>query len=169
MGAKDEHVRRHRSCTWRLAARPAPTSTTATGIRGCTDCPAAQQQLIAIWRADRRSLPRRADRAGLRPAQRADPAFSAGAAVQQPAWSRCIEAHGGGDSRGGYGITCDPGRRAVGHNFSVFGPPFDKNVMYTFHKYWTATGRAVVIKRVSGFPRQVSCADLAGRIGREQG
>jgi endoglucanase len=21
-------------------------------------------------------------------------------------------------------------------NFSVFGPPFDKNVMYTFHKYW---------------------------------
>ena len=22
-------------------------------------------------------------------------------------------------------------------NFSVFGPPFDKGVMYTFHKYWT--------------------------------
>jgi len=22
-------------------------------------------------------------------------------------------------------------------NFSVFGPPFDSNVMYTFHKYWT--------------------------------
>ncbi len=21
-------------------------------------------------------------------------------------------------------------------NFSVFGPPFDKNIMYTFHKYW---------------------------------
>jgi Cellulase (glycosyl hydrolase family 5) len=23
-------------------------------------------------------------------------------------------------------------------NFSVFGPPFDQNVMYTFHKYWVA-------------------------------
>jgi hypothetical protein len=22
-------------------------------------------------------------------------------------------------------------------NFSIFGPPFDKNVMYTFHKYWS--------------------------------
>jgi endoglucanase len=23
-------------------------------------------------------------------------------------------------------------------NFKVFGPPFDRNAMYTFHKYWTA-------------------------------
>jgi endoglucanase len=29
-------------------------------------------------------------------------------------------------------------------NFDVFGPPFDKNVMYTFHKYWTAPTEAVI-------------------------
>ncbi len=29
-------------------------------------------------------------------------------------------------------------------NFKVFGPPFDKNVMYTFHKYWTATDVSVI-------------------------
>jgi endoglucanase len=29
-------------------------------------------------------------------------------------------------------------------NFKVFGPPFDTNVMYTFHKYWTAPDVSVV-------------------------
>ncbi|HUX44998.1 MAG TPA: glycoside hydrolase family 5 protein [Terracidiphilus sp.] len=29
-------------------------------------------------------------------------------------------------------------------NFAVFGPPFDKNVMYTFHKYWTPPTQAVI-------------------------
>ena len=29
-------------------------------------------------------------------------------------------------------------------NFKVFGPPFDKNVMYTFHKYWTAPTEDVI-------------------------
>jgi aryl-phospho-beta-D-glucosidase BglC (GH1 family) len=29
-------------------------------------------------------------------------------------------------------------------NFNVFGPPFDRNVMYTFHKYWTATDASVI-------------------------
>jgi hypothetical protein len=29
-------------------------------------------------------------------------------------------------------------------NFNVFGPPFDKNVMYTFHKYWTPPTEAVI-------------------------
>ena len=29
-------------------------------------------------------------------------------------------------------------------NFNVFGPPFDKNVMYTFHKYWTAPTKEVI-------------------------
>lgn len=29
-------------------------------------------------------------------------------------------------------------------NFKVFGPPFDKNVVYTFHKYWTATDTSVI-------------------------
>lgn len=35
-------------------------------------------------------------------------------------------------------------------NFKVFGKPFDKNVMYTFHKYWTATDVSV-IKEYLGF------------------
>jgi aryl-phospho-beta-D-glucosidase BglC (GH1 family) len=29
-------------------------------------------------------------------------------------------------------------------NFSVFGKPFDPNVAYTFHKYWTATDESVI-------------------------
>ena len=29
-------------------------------------------------------------------------------------------------------------------NFKVFGPPFDNNVVYTFHKYWTATDTSVI-------------------------
>jgi Cellulase (glycosyl hydrolase family 5) len=29
-------------------------------------------------------------------------------------------------------------------NFKVFGPPFDSNVMYTFHKYWTAPDVSVI-------------------------
>ena len=29
-------------------------------------------------------------------------------------------------------------------NFKIFGPPFDRNVMYTFHKYWTAATQDVV-------------------------
>jgi endoglucanase len=29
-------------------------------------------------------------------------------------------------------------------NFKVFGKPFESNVMYTFHKYWTATDASVI-------------------------
>jgi len=29
-------------------------------------------------------------------------------------------------------------------NFDVFGPPFDDNLVYTFHKYWTDTTQAVI-------------------------
>jgi endoglucanase len=29
-------------------------------------------------------------------------------------------------------------------NFGIFGPPFDSNVMYTFHKYWTAPTKQVI-------------------------
>jgi endoglucanase len=29
-------------------------------------------------------------------------------------------------------------------NFKVFGAPFDKKLVYTFHKYWTATDQAVI-------------------------
>ncbi len=29
-------------------------------------------------------------------------------------------------------------------NFSVFGPPFDKNTAYTFHKYWSKTDDSVI-------------------------
>jgi len=29
-------------------------------------------------------------------------------------------------------------------NFNVFGPPFDSNVMYTFHKYWMAPEQAAI-------------------------
>jgi endoglucanase len=29
-------------------------------------------------------------------------------------------------------------------NFSIFGPPFDSNVVYTFHKYWMAPEQAAI-------------------------
>jgi endoglucanase len=29
-------------------------------------------------------------------------------------------------------------------NFQVFGPPFDRNALYTFHKYWTAPTQDVI-------------------------
>jgi len=29
-------------------------------------------------------------------------------------------------------------------NFKIFGPPFDRNVMYTFHKYWTSPTQDVI-------------------------
>ncbi len=29
-------------------------------------------------------------------------------------------------------------------NFDVFGPPFDRNAIYTFHKYWTAPTKDVI-------------------------
>lgn len=29
-------------------------------------------------------------------------------------------------------------------NFKIFGPPFDSNAMYTFHKYWTAPDVSVI-------------------------
>jgi aryl-phospho-beta-D-glucosidase BglC (GH1 family) len=29
-------------------------------------------------------------------------------------------------------------------NFNVFGPPFDRNVMYTFHKYWMPPNEAAI-------------------------
>jgi len=29
-------------------------------------------------------------------------------------------------------------------NFKVFGPPFDSNALYTFHKYWTEPTKAVI-------------------------
>jgi aryl-phospho-beta-D-glucosidase BglC (GH1 family) len=33
-------------------------------------------------------------------------------------------------------------------NFKVFGPPFDSNVMYTFHKYWSATDVSVLCEYI---------------------
>ena len=35
-------------------------------------------------------------------------------------------------------------------NFKVFGPPFDSNSMYTFHKYWTPP-TADVIREYLGY------------------
>jgi len=36
------------------------------------------------------------------------------------------------------------GGAAWDSNFSVFGQPFDRNVVYTFHKYWTAPDESVL-------------------------
>jgi hypothetical protein len=52
-------------------------------------------------------------------------------------------------------------------NFKVFGPPFDKNVMYTFHKYWTAPD-ASVIKEYVDFRDKYNVPIWLGGIRRER-
>ncbi len=36
------------------------------------------------------------------------------------------------------------GERSGDGNFSIFGPPFDNNTAYTFHKYWSKTDDTVI-------------------------
>lgn len=50
-------------------------------------------------------------------------------------------------------------------NFKVFGPPFDPNVMYTFHKYWTKQTDASVIQEYLDFRRQNKVPIWAGETG----
>ena len=51
-------------------------------------------------------------------------------------------------------------------NFAVFGPPFDKNVMYNLHKYWMPSGkrRRPTLHR---FSRALSRSTLDERVGRK--
>lgn len=49
-------------------------------------------------------------------------------------------------------------------NFQVFGPPFDHNVMYTFHKYWTSPD-ASVIKEYVDFRNQYNVPIWLGESG----
>lgn len=52
-------------------------------------------------------------------------------------------------------------------NFKVFGKPFDANVMYTFHKYWTATD-ASVIKEYIEFRDQYNVPIWLGESGENK-
>jgi aryl-phospho-beta-D-glucosidase BglC (GH1 family) len=49
-------------------------------------------------------------------------------------------------------------------NFKIFGPPFDKNAMYTFHKYWTAPD-ASVIKEYVDFREKYNVPIWLGESG----
>ena len=49
-------------------------------------------------------------------------------------------------------------------NFNVFGPPFDSNVMYTFHKYWTPPTEAV-IQQYLDFRNRYNVPIWAGESG----
>jgi len=48
-------------------------------------------------------------------------------------------------------------------NFLVFGKPFDANVAYTLHKYWTAPDESV-LRQYIDFRERYDCADLDGRV-----
>jgi len=49
-------------------------------------------------------------------------------------------------------------------NFEVFGPPFDDNVAYTYHKFWAATKR-VEIQEYLNFSNQYDVPLLLGESG----
>ena len=52
-------------------------------------------------------------------------------------------------------------------NFKVFGKPFDSNVMYTFHKYWTATDVSV-IREYIGFRDRYKVPIWLGESGENK-
>jgi aryl-phospho-beta-D-glucosidase BglC (GH1 family) len=53
-------------------------------------------------------------------------------------------------------------------NFEVFGKPFDSNVMYTFHKYWTAATDASVIKEYLEFRDKYQVPIWLGESGENK-
>jgi aryl-phospho-beta-D-glucosidase BglC (GH1 family) len=50
------------------------------------------------------------------------------------------------------------------NNFSVFGPPFDRNVVYTYHKYWCDTTQAMV-QEYADFMKKYSVPIWMGESG----
>jgi endoglucanase len=49
-------------------------------------------------------------------------------------------------------------------NFKIFGPPFDKKAVYTFHKYWTATTLEVIQEYID-FREKYQVPIYAGETG----
>ena len=52
-------------------------------------------------------------------------------------------------------------------NFKVFGPPFDPNVMYTFHRYWTSPDEAGIAEYLQ-FRQQYNVPIWLGESGENQ-
>jgi len=50
-------------------------------------------------------------------------------------------------------------------NFSVFGPPFDSKLVYTFHKYWTKTTTKEVIQDYLDFRDKYNVPIYCGETG----
>jgi len=59
---------------------------------------------------------------------------------------------------------CFIGGAQWNNNFSVFGPPFDKKLVYTFHKYWCDTTQAMV-REYSDFSKKYSVPIWMGESG----
>ena len=53
-------------------------------------------------------------------------------------------------------------------NFSVFGPPFDRNLMYTLHKYWTPTTDVSVIQPYLDFRAKYHVPIWTGETGENK-
>jgi endoglucanase len=53
-------------------------------------------------------------------------------------------------------------------NFKVFGKPFDSNVIYTFHKYWTPTTDASVIREYVEFRDKYKVPIWLGESGENK-
>jgi endoglucanase len=53
-------------------------------------------------------------------------------------------------------------------NFKVFGKPFDSNVMYTFHKYWTPTTDVSVIREYIEFRDRYKVPIWLGESGENK-
>ncbi|MDB4903989.1 MAG: Endoglucanase precursor [Mucilaginibacter sp.] len=50
-------------------------------------------------------------------------------------------------------------------NFTVFGPPFDSKLVYTFHKYWTKTTTTEVIQDYIDFRNKYNVPIYCGETG----
>jgi endoglucanase len=124
----------------------APGGQTGTNIDDSWGYPwLFESERSSSWRWDSgaasRSATRRAHRARLRPAERADSAARGQLNPRlEPLYRKITEAI----------RQVDPNHAVIlggaqwDSNFDVFGPPFDRNAIYTFHKYWTAPTKDVI-------------------------
>lgn len=61
-----------------------------------------------------------------------------------------------------------PGGAQWDTNFTVFGPPFDANMMYTFHLYWTKTTDTPVIQKYLDFRAKYNVPVWLGESGENK-
>ena len=119
----------------------------------------------AVARA-RRALSRRAGRARLRPAERADLALQRRGLSQsaaRAALSRHRRRHP--QRRSHHVVLLAGGQWST--SFAMFGRPFDANAVYTYHKFWAKPTRDALQSYLE-FQQSLECADADRRDRRDE-